>query len=390
MNYILKSNNEDIILNNKLDREEIIHTNLCLKKNIIFWKSQIDEIPNNELWDMAKKCINKYETNITLFKKHKPAYKRIISRAYFKLLEILIDYKSIFDETSMFNEIDKSAHIAEGPGGFIQSFVDHCNNKIGDVLQSKIAKYTITLYPKSHDDLETPLLKFTDEYESQNNIIKSYGKDNTGDIYTKENRDYFINLVGRNSCRFVTADGGFDFSNNFNTQEEMFNTMLISEILLILQLQKQNGVAIIKVFDMLNLQTRQIIFLLSLFYNTMYVTKPLSSRPANSEKYIVCSGYNNTNKDLPKIINMLENILNKNQNNIIDEDMVQEFKEFDNIITQFNSLYTTRQIMYLSDTLDVLNKLKQMTQKEQIMYKQIHEDNNKKYCERWCKKYKIN
>ena len=32
----------------------------------------------------------------------------------------------------------------------------------------------------------------------------------------------FINRVGYHSCEIVTADGGFDFSNDFNQQEEVF------------------------------------------------------------------------------------------------------------------------------------------------------------------------
>ena len=54
--------------------------------------------------------------------------------------------------------------------------------------------------------------------------------------------------------------------------------------------------------------TIDIIMLLSIFYKNVYITKPKTSRYANSEKYIVCCDfkYNNTGFILKKIFNIIK------------------------------------------------------------------------------------
>ena len=56
-------------------------------------------------------------------------------------------------------------------------------------------------------------------------------------------------------------------------------------------MQKFNGTFILKIFDMFSKSTQDYIYLLSLFYNKVYIFKPQTSRLANSEKYIVCKDF---------------------------------------------------------------------------------------------------
>ena len=44
-----------------------------------------------------------------------------------------------------------------------------------------------------------------------------------------------------NCCDFITADGGFDYSVDFNKQEEISVNLIFCEILYALILQKQDG-----------------------------------------------------------------------------------------------------------------------------------------------------
>ena len=56
-------------------------------------------------------------------------------------------------------------------------------------------------------------------------------------------------------------------------------------------LQETGGTFILKIFDMFLKSTDDYIYLLSLFYNKVYIIKPQTSRLANSEKYIICKGF---------------------------------------------------------------------------------------------------
>ena len=55
--------------------------------------------------------------------------------------------------------------------------------------------------------------------------------------------------------------------------------------------EKSKGSFILKIFDMFTKSTDDYIYLLSLFYNKVYIIKPQTSRLANSEKYIVCKEF---------------------------------------------------------------------------------------------------
>ena len=56
-------------------------------------------------------------------------------------------------------------------------------------------------------------------------------------------------------------------------------------------MQKKGGCFILKIFDIFSKLTVDILYLLSCLYDEVYVTKPNTSRLANSEKYIVCRNF---------------------------------------------------------------------------------------------------
>ena len=51
------------------------------------------------------------------------------------------------------------------------------------------------------------------------------------DLYNYENVDSFITDIGDKKCHLVTGDGGFDYSENYNLQEQSSYKLLYSEFL---------------------------------------------------------------------------------------------------------------------------------------------------------------
>jgi hypothetical protein len=51
------------------------------------------------------------------------------------------------------------------------------------------------------------------------------------------------------------------------------------------------GVFILKIYDVHFEITNQLLMLLCLYYRKVGIIKPLTSRPGNSEKYVLCEGF---------------------------------------------------------------------------------------------------
>ena len=119
------------------------------------------------------------------------------------------------------------------------------------------------------------------------NIKIVSGVDKKGDLYNEKNLKYIIENHS-NSMDIVTADGGFDFSTDFNKQELSIANLLFAQICYAVTLQKKNGSFILKIFDVFKYISVELLFLLSNCYENVYIYKPFTSRIANSEKYIIC------------------------------------------------------------------------------------------------------
>jgi len=233
-------------------------------------------------WDIFKKYTNPYEyihTAISFKKKCVAKYKPI-SRSYFKMIEMIHIFDLHFDSRPM-----KSFHLAEGPGGFIEALVG-----LRNCQHDKYVGMTII---DDNNDPNIPGWKKTDTFLRQNpNVFIEKGSDNTGNILSLENYNYCREKYG-SSMDLITGDGGFDFSLDFNSQEINITRLLFAQIIYAISMQKRGGCFIIKLFDTFMQHSVDILYILSSFYDKVYIVKPQTSRYANSEKYVVCKGFTN-------------------------------------------------------------------------------------------------
>jgi 23S rRNA U2552 (ribose-2'-O)-methylase RlmE/FtsJ len=315
-------------------------------------KSEIDEV--RESWDSAKKISNDYEYIYTSSNYKKNISSIIpVSRSFFKLREIIYDFK--------INIKEYNACIAEAPGGFVQSILRHTEEN--NLSLEKI--YGITLVSNNKD------IPFWNSTIIKNNkVIISNGLDDSGDLYKLHNVISFIKTCGKGTCQLVTADGGFDYTSNFE-QELSSYKLFFSEVMIALNIQKDGGVFICKLFDLFYRTTLQLLFLLYLSYESVSFIKPLTSRQSNSEKYIVCRGFKGFNKDISNI--MCENF-GKPTMNI---DLPEEFIE---MINTYHKQFIKNQINKIDNTLKIISIRKN---NDKPTYKQID------LAKEWCRNYKI-
>lgn len=322
-----------------------------LEKNIKIDKvkekiTELNNIKNDiekiiDTWDIAKKKTHKYEYVYTSYNSRKNvADKKPISRSYFKLIEILNRF--LKDD-----KIDNALCLAEAPGGFIEALLD---NKVGDI-------YGITLLC---NDKKVP--HWNKKILEEESVSLLEGVKKNGDLYDIDNILSFVKNIGRNNVKLVTGDGGIDYSDDYNSQEKNSVHIIYSEILIALLMQKGQGVFICKIFDMYDIKTIKLLYILYSNYEEVIIYKPCISRLTNSEKYIICK---NCKKDRKYVNDMILNFERKE----IDIDMPNEFT---NCIYDISIRYIDIQINNINYTINVAKNNKKVY------------DNQIEYANKWC------
>jgi 23S rRNA U2552 (ribose-2'-O)-methylase RlmE/FtsJ len=324
-------------------------------------------------WDTYKKYTNPYEyihTCVPLKKKAVSKYKPL-SRSYFKMIEIINAFHI------QFREPINSFHLAEGPGGFIEA--------IARMRSCKEDTYIgMTLLDENKDDSNIPAWKKSETFlKTYPNVLLEDGQDGTGNILSLENFEYVVNKYP-SKMDLITADGGFDFSFDFNQQECAIGKLLFAQVAFAICLQKLHGKFILKIFDSFMQHTVDIIYLLSSFYEKVYIMKPQTSRYANSEKYIVCSGflYDNHAGFYVHILKCFEMMIETNENPLrFMQSQIPSM--FMNKLEEYNAIFGQKQIQNIYYTLALMENKSKYDKIDTLVKTNIEKSME------WCKKYNI-
>ena len=265
-------------------REDALSYNTELGRCVVKYKNLIDGffVKKSNCWDQVKKYSNDYEFLFSSMSKY-PYVAKVSppSRSYFKLWEILKSWDIMPASPLPAGAVFTTAHVAEGPGGFIECVVDWMHRYHHG---QPIAVHGMTLMSS---DRVVPQWRLS-RNKTAGRVTIHCGADGSGDLYKLANIDHFVASVGEGTCALVTGDGGFDINGQFNQQEHMMHRLVAAEMYTALRLCKPGGCVIIKIFDCFTEQTMRILYWFQLCFEDMHLVKPYSSRPANSEKYIVC------------------------------------------------------------------------------------------------------
>lgn len=248
-------------------------------------KNQIDTIYTEGVWDDYKKITNPYEyifISLSRRMSRSVASRTPLSRSYFKMLEMLKS-ANLMEEIQTLIERDNglyTSHAAEGPGGFIEAIHELAPVKYSQAMTLRSTSKNIPGWRKT----STFLSKHPE-------IIITYGKDSTGDLLNIENLDHFVEQFGPTKAHIYTADGGFDFSNDFNAQEETILPLLTAEFYLGLISIKPGGVIVIKIFDTILRPTIELIWIVTQCFREWSIVKPKTSRGGNAERYFIGKGF---------------------------------------------------------------------------------------------------
>lgn len=334
-------------------------------------KFKIDTYENE--WDNYKKYTNPYEYINTIppgktkcISKYKP-----LSRSYYKMIEIIYSFDLIKHEKPI-----ETFHLAEGPGGFIEAVVNIRNN-MND-------KYTgITLLDDINDTNIPAWKKSVDFLNNHKNVFIENGVDKTGNILSIDNFEYCVKKYG-SKMHLLTADGGFDFSVDFNKQEISIAKLLFAQVAYAVCLQKKHGCFVLKIFDCFMQHTIDILYILSSFYKTTFICKPQTSRYANSEKYIVCKDflYSSNEKFYDSFKQILELVIEE-KDNIFRFLNTSISNIFMNKIEEYNAIFGQQQVETIYNTFMYIDNKSKNDKLDNIIKYNIQKSIS------WCEKHDV-
>lgn len=281
----------------------------------------------------------------------------ILSRAFYKMWEIIyyFDLASKKDLTY--------AALAEGPGSFLQAVLKFREKFDFDLNKDKY--FGVTIHPEDGKNIEMgkQFMNYYDKnYPNLLNIHKTYPREKAQKLKSRSNGDITevktISLFKKEISKskkyadLVTADGGFDWENE-NYQEQEAYQLILGEIIGALRVQNKNGSFVLKLFETFTVSSIKMIYIVSSFYEEVYICKPMFSRESNSEKYLICKNFKyDQTKDKGKLnekIEKLEYILEKLSTNLYLQDIFPDFDlpdEYMNIFKYINiEIANKQQIM---------------------------------------------
>ncbi|TSP79436.1 Cap-specific mRNA (nucleoside-2'-O-)-methyltransferase 1 [Bagarius yarrelli] len=204
--------------------------------------------------------------------------------------------------------------------------------------------------------------KLEDFYSAPSELFEPYygegGVDGDGDITRPENISAFRNFVlestERRGLHFLMADGGFSVEGQENLQEILSKQLLLCQILTALSVVRTGGHFVCKTFDLFTPFSVGLIYLLYLCFERVSLFKPVTSRPANSERYVVCKNLkpgSDAVRDYLFKVNLKLNHLRNSDSDVIDVvplEIIKGDTDFYQYMTDSNERHCSVQIKALA------------------------------------------
>lgn len=333
-----------------------------------------------------------------------PFKSKPISRAFFKLWELFYRYKEIMGRLDTENDM-VILNLGEAPGGFIQATAHY---RLKEHSRSNDTYFAYSLKPEDmKKDYGLTWENQTTKAELgklNNNFNLKYADLTKANDLKKINQE--IKIDGKPvKADLITADAAYTHAKVYNYEEIVNYKIFFGEIAAAIMNQKQGGTFVIKVFDLLTQVSRQLLLLLNHYYSEILITKPDFSRPASSEKYLVCLGFkgvetsNQTEESLEKTIMDLfeiwnEKIINKTDIYYPDNDNfllkllgynINDNDDFSQKIDEISRDHILKQSEHITNGIHLIHT-KTIFEKRKV--NQIKQ-NQLKQAINWCQRYKL-
>lgn len=318
-----------------------------LKNNKKINQNIIKQIKKNIFYDKItdKIYVMNFKYNIkTIFKIEN------VSNAGLKLTEILNHENLINEENTMSNKFKHFAN-AEMPGNFIVAVNYFIKTNYSHVTYDW---YGNSLLPGVMGPKSAGLPDYYGYYKRhKERWIMDETKMN-GDITNVNNIEYikkYFENTGK--CDLYTSDAGISLDiHDYNEQELIEIQLKLCEVLCALVTLKNNGNMVIKIYSFFEKATIDILIILSNLFKTFKIVKPMTSKPTNSENYIVGIDYIGYDNSLKYINLFMQKINDFNNNGYISKIDNSDLSLFSNIA---KTIYD-KQIIFINRNLYYFEK----------------------------------
>lgn len=181
-----------------------------------------------------------------------------------------------------------------------------------------------------------------------------YGCKGDGNIFDPENieslTDYVLNQTST-GVHFMMSDGGFSVEGQENVQEILSKQLYLCQCLTALSIVRVNGHFVTKLFDLFTPFSVGLIYLMYKCFKQVCIVKPNTSRPANSERYLVCKWKKPNTDSIRSYLFDVNQFLFDNSNEDITElvplDVMRDDELFINYIHESNNTIGQNQAVAL-------------------------------------------
>lgn len=181
------------------------------------------------------------------------------------------------------------------------------------------------------------------------------GSDLSGNLFTHAGD--FGDYVKRNKSTgvdLVVCDGGLDDTGQEEFQETVNSRLIFSEIYSSLLCLKKGGHMVLKVYDLVTKFSVDFVRILYSCFDELHIFKPMSSRPANSERYIICR---NRKDDISEYINICKQVYKSFTNELMVMQIFEDTDpEFETELKRLNDTLSVWQKYYVDIILNLHNK----------------------------------
>lgn len=240
------------------------------------------------------------------------------------------------------NELLYFADVCAGPGGFSEYVLWRKK------LRAKGFGFTL----KESNDF-----KLEDFYAgSPETFHPFYGPKGDGDVCDPENQEAFRQLIMRQThgkgVHFMMSDGGFSVEGEESVQEILSKQLYLCQCLVALMIVRKGGHFVTKLFDLFTPFSAGLVYIMSRCFESITIFKPNTSRPANSERYLICYGKRQNVQEVIDHLSRINRILlfqDKDQDDVVQLVPYEVIKEhgFLEYLKRSNEVLGRKQIVEL-------------------------------------------
>jgi cap1 methyltransferase len=236
------------------------------------------------------------------------------------------------------NDVLYFADICSGPGGFSEYVLFR--------TQWHAKGFGFTLKdPSDASDFKLDEFKASD----CETFEPYYGVNGDGDITNTDNmtslQERVFEATHGAGVHFVMGDGGISVEGEENKQELLTKQLVMCQFACALSILRRGGHFVCQIFDMFTPFLVGLIYLLYRCFDKVCIIKPVTSRPANSERYVVCKGFRNDSRSVADYLFDVNDQLNELKDDEEDEsdvlevvplEVLQQEEEFMTYVTKSN------------------------------------------------------